>query len=312
MNTDEVKSLLRGPVAPVLTVYDEDGEVDLDAIQSNVDQQIRRGLVAGKGTLLAAGAGGDFPLLTTDERKAIIGAICEAARGRAVVIGCAQSPSTREAITLAQYAQSAGCHAVQLSPPWYYAPLPQQVYEFFRAVATNIDIPIMVYHTPWLGCTMEVDLIERLAGDFPNIRALKWVGVNEFQHVDAYIRLAPHMAIIDNAWQPVQSFLLGATGYVSHLANVWPEHEVHFWEMLEQGDLAGALREYTSVYWQWVTLRVWAGQHISSGESFLVKRAAELTGFIGGPDRGPMRTLTEEERRHVREVLQRMGAPLIN
>ncbi|MGQ9518316.1 MAG: dihydrodipicolinate synthase family protein, partial [Anaerolineae bacterium] len=284
---------------------------DLDAIQSNGDHQIRRGLVAGKGTLLSAGAGGDFPLLNTDERKAVMRAVCQAAQGRAVVIGCAQSPSTREAVMLAQYAQDAGCHAVQLSPPWYYAPLPQQVYSFFQAAATSVDIPIMVYHTPWLGCTMEVDLIGQLAEDFPNIRALKWVGVNEFQHVDAYVRLAPRMAIIDNAWQPVQSFLLGAAGYVSHLANVWPEHEVRFWEMLERGDLAGAVREYTEVYWRWVTLRVWAGEHISSGESFLVKRAAEMTGFIGGPDRGPMHTLGEDECRHVRDVLRRMGAPLI-
>ncbi len=312
MDIQKVKALLRGPVAPVLTVFDEDGTVNLDAVQFNVDQQIRRGLVAGKGTLLAAGAGGDFPLLTLEERQAVIRAVCEAAGGRAVVIGCAQSPSTREAITLAQFAQDAGCHAVQLSPPWYYTPLPQQVYEFFQAVATSIDIPIMVYHAPWLGYTMEVDEIERLVADFPTIRALKWVGVNEFQHVDACIRLAQKMAIIDNAWQPVQSFLLGAAGYVSHLANVWPEHEVRFWEMLEGGGLAGALQEYTGVYWQWVSLRVWAGRHISGGESFLVKRAAEMTGFIGGADRGPMRTLNEDQRRHVREVLMRMGAPLVD
>ena len=54
----EVKRRICGPLAPVLTVYREgDLALDLDAIQENVDQQIRRGMVTGRGTLLAAGAG---------------------------------------------------------------------------------------------------------------------------------------------------------------------------------------------------------------------------------------------------------------
>ena len=61
MQTSDVKTLIRGPMAPVLTVYkNTDFSLDLAAIQENVDQQIHRGMTRGNGVLLAAGAGGDF------------------------------------------------------------------------------------------------------------------------------------------------------------------------------------------------------------------------------------------------------------
>ncbi|NLD74879.1 MAG: hypothetical protein GX649_19440, partial [Chloroflexi bacterium] len=76
MDIATVKENICGPLAPVLTVFREgDLSVDLDCIQENVDQQIRRGMSKGQAVLLAAGAGGDFPLLSLDERKAVIQAV---------------------------------------------------------------------------------------------------------------------------------------------------------------------------------------------------------------------------------------------
>ena len=50
MKVSEVKTRMRGPLAPVLTVYKEgDLSLDLDAIQENVDQQIKRGMSKGQG-----------------------------------------------------------------------------------------------------------------------------------------------------------------------------------------------------------------------------------------------------------------------
>jgi len=308
----EVKQNIRGPLAPVLSVFkSETLEVDLDAIQSNVDQQIRRGMTKGSAVLLAAGAGGDFPLLSFAERKAVIRAVAEAAAGRATVLGCAQCPLTADAVALAEWSQKVGCYGIQLSPTWYYPPNEAQIYEHFKAVASSIDICVMVYHTPWLDSHMSIDLIKRLWTDFGNIRSIKWSASDEHEVMDGYIQLADQYAIIDNGSAVPQAALLGATGFVTHLANAWPEHDVALWNTWEAGDHAAGTAEFVKVNWVWRELRGWAAREISGGESFLVKPAAEMCGFVGGPSRPPMVTLNETQRAHVREVMVQIGATLV-
>jgi len=311
MKISEVKKVMRGPLAPVLTVYREDLSLDLDATQENVDQQIRRGMAKGKGILLAAGAGGDFPLLSHEERKAVIKAVAEAAGDRGTVLGTAQSPLTQEAIELAQWSQEVGCYGIQLSPTWYYPPNEDQVYAHLKAVAESIDICVMIYHTPWLGSQINTDLFLRLAQELPNMRAIKWSSQDASEVMSGYIELSDTYAMINNHPSLLQAALMGATGYVTHLANVWPEHEVALWEMLERGEYQAANQEFVKVQWLWRGLRAWAYNHVARGESLAVKPAAEMTGFHGGPSRPPMVTFDEEQRAHVRSILERMGAPLV-
>jgi 4-hydroxy-tetrahydrodipicolinate synthase len=311
MDVLQVKQRIRGPMAPVLTVYREgDLALDVDAIQENVDQQIRRGMVVGDGVLLAAGAGGDFPLLTFDERKRVIEAVAEAAGDRATVLGCVQSTLTAEAIALAEWSQRVGCYGVQLSPTWYYPPDDAQVYAHFKAVAESVDICIMVYHTPWLDSHMDLDLFRRLWADLPNVRAIKWATFQEAETMSGYIELADSYAMVNNGPGLPQAALLGATGFVTHLANVWPEHEVALWQAFAAGDIGPATAEFLRVNWLWSGLRRWAYNEIARGESLLVKPAAEMAGFHGGPSRAPMVTLNAEQRARVRALLEQIGCPL--
>ena len=312
MEISEVKKVMRGPLAPVLTIYKkEDLSLDLDAIQENVDQQIRRGMTKGNGVLLAAGAGGDFPLLTYEERKLVIQTVAEAAGDRATVLGCCQSPLTEEAVELAEWSQKVGCYSIQLSPTWYYPPNEQQVYDHFKAVAQSIDICVMIYHTPWLDSHISIDLFNRLWEDFANVRAIKWSAFNQFEEMVGYIELLDKYAMINNGPAKLQAALLGANGFVTHLANVWPEHEVAFWQLVESGDFEAVTKDFLKVYWPWRSLRAWAYNEIARGESLLVKPAAEFTGFHGGPSRPPMVTFSEEQRAFVRSVLENIGAPLV-
>ena len=311
MDVLKVKERIRGPLAPVLTVYqEEDLALDLDAIQENVDRQVRSGMTVGNGVLLAAGAGGDFPLLSCVERKQVIEAVALAAGGRATVLGCVQSPLTDEAVALAQWSQEVGCYGVQLSPTWYYPPDEKQVYAHFKAVAQSVDICIMVYHTPWLDSHMSIALLERLWTEFANVRAIKWATSSEAETMAGYIELSKRYAMINNGPGLPQGALLGANGFVTHLANVWPEHEVQLWQAFAAGDYAEATDDFLAVNWPWRNLRVWAGREIGGGESLLVKPAAEMAGYHGGPSRPPMVDLDAAQRARVRGVLGQIRVPL--
>ena len=108
------------------------------------------------------------------------------------------------------WAPQVGCYGIQLSPTWYYPPNEAQIYDHFKAVATGIDLCVMVYHTPWLDSHMSMALLNRLWADFPNVRSLKWSSFSEHETMEGYIELAAKYAIIDNGSAVPHGALLGA------------------------------------------------------------------------------------------------------
>merc|ERR1711943_129554 len=78
----DVKAKVRGVALPLLTFYQEDGEVDHVGMTAYVKQMIADGLVEGKGVILAVASGGDFPSLSIQERKNTAKTVIEAADGK--------------------------------------------------------------------------------------------------------------------------------------------------------------------------------------------------------------------------------------
>ena len=116
-----IKRTLRGPMIPVITNLNNDLSIDHAAIRENVRFVVDRGIVRGQGVLLAVGAGGDFPMLTLDERKAAARTIVEAAQGQVPVIVGAQDTNPNVSIEMAKWAEEIGADAVQMSAGYYYA-----------------------------------------------------------------------------------------------------------------------------------------------------------------------------------------------
>ena len=80
MDISDVKQVLRGPMIPELSCLDSNLAVDHGATRANVQTTVERGIVNGRGVLLAVGAGGDFPMLsllsgshpTRSERRLVV------------------------------------------------------------------------------------------------------------------------------------------------------------------------------------------------------------------------------------------------
>jgi len=157
MEIQEVKSTLCGPMIPVITNFKEDMSVDLEAIQYNVNYVVERGIVKGRGVLLAVGAGGDFPMLTVQERKDVAKAILDAAAGRVPVLIGSQDTNPEVSLDLALFAEEVGAYGIQLGPTYYYHPSDEDVLCWFRTIhdATR-RIAIMVYNTWWHGYNMSL------------------------------------------------------------------------------------------------------------------------------------------------------------
>ncbi len=309
MDIQEVKNTLCGPMIPVITNLKDDLSVDLEDIQLNVNYIVERGIVKGSGVLLAVGAGGDFPMLTVQERKDAARAIIDAADGRVPVLIGAQDTNPSVSLELARFAEEVGAYGIQLAPPYYYHPSDDDVLSWFRKVHDATErIAFMVYNTWWHGYNMPFEAIERLT-ELERVVSLKWStpdGGRGF--AQGVARFADRLAVVDNQGLQVLTHMLGGTGYITHLATVWPEHDLSIWARMESGDYVSALGDFQNVNWPWLDFRVKMGGR-TGGESNVVKAALELRGRPGGPCRPPTRALNVEEREELRELLIRIGMP---
>ena len=174
MDIQRVKQTLRGPMIPVVTNFNDDMSIDHAGIRENVRYVIDHGVVKGNGVLLAVGAGGDFPMLSVEERKAVSRTIVEAAEGRTPVLVGAQDTNSTVTIEMARYAEEIGAYGVQFSPGYYYASSDGDCLRLFEAVhqATS-KIAIMIYNTHWEGYDMSLRQLARLA-ELRRCVALKW------------------------------------------------------------------------------------------------------------------------------------------
>jgi len=85
----------------------------------------------------------------------------------------AQMGSVKEAL-------DAGCDGVLLSHPILMQANDDETYSHFAAVASKVDIPIIMYNNPGLGKSMSPSVIERLGEEYDNIVSYK---EDDFSHV---------------------------------------------------------------------------------------------------------------------------------
>lgn len=306
MNKQDIYRQLGGCFLAIPTLYNADLDLNLKGMQEHVHFLIDHGLNAENSIVLVNGATGEFPVLTTDERKQILEAVVEAADGKIAIIAGAQTPSTREAAEIAQHAQGCGVAAVQISPPFYYPPSDDDVYEHFAAIANTASrIGIVVYNTFWLGYNISPDLIGRLAA-IEQVVAVKWCSPNYLEYLLIFDRFAKKLGIIDNQLLPVMCQMLGGIGANLHPAMFWPEWGVKVWELLKNREWEEAQAELYRVLIPFYELFVEAYKY-TGGEGHIDKLVMKLVGLPGSPNRPPTRPLPSSFESKVKKFLSQIG-----
>src|SRR5262249_29144835 len=103
MTAPSTRDWLCGAVVAVATPFRQDLTLDLDGLKENVETMVERGIRTGDGVLLVGGAAGEFPVLSIEERRAVVDASVEAAAGRVPIMTSIQHTDTREMVDLVRY-----------------------------------------------------------------------------------------------------------------------------------------------------------------------------------------------------------------
>lgn len=140
----------------LVTLFDDDGEIDVAATATHADRLVDLGVRA----VVVAGTTGEAATLGIDERARLLEGVRGAVDGRVPVLAGTGAPSGRQAAELTTRARDGGADAVLvLSPPGVADPRP-----YYERVAEAAGaLPVLAYHFPTVSSPgLPVDVIGML------------------------------------------------------------------------------------------------------------------------------------------------------
>ncbi|MBQ4116556.1 MAG: dihydrodipicolinate synthase family protein [Clostridia bacterium] len=138
-----------------------------------VEQLIEYFLGQGADGFYIAGATGEGLALRPDERRILAETAINAVNGRKPCIVQVASTDFSEAIRLAKHAEQSGAAAISATPPLFFRYDENDVYNYYKALADAVHIPLMVYNSPLAGFPLTPDFIAKLF-KIDNITSIKW------------------------------------------------------------------------------------------------------------------------------------------
>ena len=231
--------MFKGSIPALVTPFTNGGAVDEKAFASHVEWQIDEG----SNGLVPVGTTGESPTLSHDEHKRVVELCVEVARKRVPVIAGAGSNNTREAIELAQHAQTAGADAILVVTPYYNKPTQKGLFAHFAAIADAVELPIIIYNIPGRSVIdMSPETMGALVKAHDNIVGVK-DATGKIERVSEQ-RITCGSGFVQLSGEDATALGFnahGGTGCISVTANVAPRLCAEFQAATLAGDYAKAL-----------------------------------------------------------------------
>ncbi len=290
---------LAGILPPITTPFDEKGDLDLGALERNLERYNAAGLAG----YVAFGSNGEAVHLEPAERRRVLAAVRRAAAPGLTVVAGINELATRAAIAAVREAADAGADAALVITPYFYkGAMSQEVLRsFFLEVADASPLPVLAYNVPQnTGVAIAPATLAELAAHEGIVGVKDSAG--NLEALAETVRLAPasFQVVVGNAGILYPALAMGATGAVLAVACVAPEATVELYGAVRAGD-HGRARELQQRLAPVANL-VTAGLGVAG-----LKAALDLAGFAGGAPRRPLPRLGAGARDRLVAVMGASG-----
>jgi len=283
----------KGVFPALLTPFTADDQVDIAMFEKNLDAQVEAGIHG----IIIAGSLGEASTLTLAEKESLVKFSVLKLAGKIPVIMNIAEGATREAVLQAKLAKEWGADGLMLLPPMRYKADDRETVEFFKEVARNTDLPIMIYNNPVdYKIDVTLDMFQELT-EFPHINAIKESTRDVTNITRLKNRFGNRFAILCGV-DPltVEELALGADGLVAGLVDAFPKETVVMYNLVK----AGKMDEAIAIY-RWFMPLLELDIHPKLVQ--YIKLAAVQTGIGTEYVRAPRLPLVGEERERVLKVI---------
>ncbi|WP_210490908.1 dihydrodipicolinate synthase family protein [Microvirga antarctica] len=290
----------RGSYTVTITPFTEDrSAIDYAAWQRFLDWQLQVGVPG----IIILGTTGEFLTISDAERRAFVDATVKHVAGRIPVMVGSMNAYTPNAVRYSKEAQDLGADGLMIAPPYYYTPTEDEIFNYYRAINEAVAIPIMLYNNPvTTNVDMSSKLVTRMTNNLENIRYIKEASQDVGRIHDIVDETQGLMNVFAGE-RIVESFLLGAVGYVNPYGNYIPLASTKIWDYLVEGRIEDAkkIQRLISKF-----DHIIAAGHPTYGHQCYSKALAGAVGYPVGDVRDPIttfRALGEEGHQRLSEIM---------
>ena len=234
---------IRGTFTVMVTAFDADNGIDLEAQSNFTDWQVRQGING----LIPLGSTGEFLSMSFAERAKVAECVINSANGRVPVLIGAGAESTEEVIDNVQMAENLGADGTMIIPPFYSTPTRAEIIKHFERISQNSSKPIMLYNNP---ATANIDLTPDLVAELSHLKNIDFIkeSTMDVTRVRDILEYCEDRMQVFGGIMGYESFLSGATGWVAVGSNVMPkEFQQLFTKTYDEQNLAEARNIYAKI-----------------------------------------------------------------
>lgn len=272
----------KGSYGVLVTPFTADGKlIDTQKLKNLIDWQIQ----SKSPGIIVLGTTGEFLAISDDERDLVIETAVKHVAGRIDVLVGTTNAYTPKAVRYSKKAQELGCNGLMILPPYYYTPTHEEIFQYYKAICDEVSVPIMLYNNPFTSnVDMPAKLVAKLAKSFEQVRYIKEAS-QDIARVRDVIEESNGLVKVFAGERVVESYQLGATGYVNPYANYIPEASTIICEYLSLGRIEDAKsinRLITKID------HIIAEGHPTYGHQCYSKALASVRGYPVGDVRPPI------------------------
>ncbi|MCK3943032.1 N-acetylneuraminate lyase [Streptococcus suis] len=302
-------SKYHGIIPAFYACYDEAGEISSERVKALVQYFIDKGVQG----LYVNGSSGECIYQSVADRKQILEAVMEVAKGKLTIINHVACNNLKDSVELARHSEELGVDAIAAIPPIYFR-LPEYsiaaYWNGISAAAPNTDF--IIYNIPQLaGVSLTPSLYKEMLKN-PRVVGVKNSSM-PVQDIDTFVSLGGEDYVVFNG--PDEQFLggrlMGAKGGIGGTYGAMPELFLRLNQLIADKDLETA-RQLQA------TINTIIGKLVSGhGHMYAVIKEVILIndGLDIGSVREPLTALTEEDliiaqeaAQVIRDAKERFGA----
>ncbi len=229
--------MYEGSYAALITPMTEDG-IDESALRKLVRWHIEQGTHG----LVPVGTTGESPTLTMEEHTRVISIVVEESDSQIPIIAGAGSNNTREALVYNEHASRVGASATLHVAGYYNRPSQEGLYQHFKTLDENSDIPIIVYNIPPRAIVdISVETMARMA-ELPHIVGVKDATADLSRPLQERLVIdKPFSWLSGEDGTAVAYNVSGGRGCISVTANVAPALCAEMQQACLSGDFVAAM-----------------------------------------------------------------------
>ena len=161
--------LLKGNIVALITPFDNDGKINFTKLSQLISYQY----FMGADGLVILGTTGESTSLDDKEKEELVSFVINENDSRMkIVVGVIEN-NTQKSFKKAKLYEKLGADYLLVITPYYVKSNDVGVYEHFKEISRNINIPMIIYNIPSrTGVNISIDVLKKLK-EIPNIIGIK-------------------------------------------------------------------------------------------------------------------------------------------